>query len=272
MEETEKTPTDGIQEAESRKAALEAILKSSEELKGKLDQIKKDVDLKSETATTVLIEINQKKDDAEKIKGEIDKIRNKADESTILSRDLLTKAATVEEKSTEVLNQIEGELKAGATSLNLAKSFADKVGEYHRGSRYWSIGFIVFTVAALAYYGVVTFHTDNIGTFDDVWRHLVYRLPLFVFSVWLAIFLGNRRAETKKLEESYKHKEVMARSFVGYKKTLEDLNEEDKTLLKQHMENLLKAVGVDSGEFLKSEGDKHPIFDLLASIFTPKKP
>ena len=100
---------------------------------------------------------------------------------------------------------------------------------------------------------------------------MAFRSPFLVFGVWLAIFFGNRRAESKKLEESYKHKEVMARSFVGYKQTLESLGDEDKILLKQHMANLLKAMDENSASFLNSEGDKHPVFEVLSFLFKPKK-
>lgn len=94
--------------------------------------------------------------------------------------------------------------------------------------------------------------------------------PFIIFSVWLAIFFGNRRAESKKLEELYKHKEVVARSFVGYKKTLEEIGDEDKTLLREHMKNLLGAVSENSATFLNPEGDRHPFFELASYFFKPK--
>lgn len=95
--------------------------------------------------------------------------------------------------------------------------------------------------------------------------------PLLIFGVWLAIFFGNRRAENKKLEELYKHKEVMARAFVGYKNTLEKLGDEDEILLKQHMGNLLKAMNENSATFLDSKGDKHPFFETINFLLGSKK-
>ena len=175
------------------------------------------------------------------------------------------------EKYTTLYKQIEEELKAGATSVNLSKSFADKVGEYHKSSRLWSVLFVILLTALIAYYAVATFSSDEIKTADDVWRHLAFRLPFITFGVWLAIFFGNRRAESTKLGESYKHKEIMARSFVGYKKTLEELGDEDEALLKQHMGNLLEAMKKDSATFLNSEGDKHPFWEAISSFFKSKK-
>jgi methyl-accepting chemotaxis protein len=176
-----------------------------------------------------------------------------------------------QEKYQALYKQIEEDLKAGATSVNLSKSFADKVTEYRRSSRFWSLCFVPLLFSLIIYYGVITLSTNGISTADDVWRHLAFRAPFLVFAVWLAIFFGNRRAESKKLEELYKHKEVMARSFVGYKQAIEELNDKDIHLLKQHMENLLKAIGENSASFLNSEGDKHPIFEILSSFFRSKK-
>ena len=172
-----------------------------------------------------------------------------------------------EEKYKVLYKQIEEELKAGATSVNLTKSFADKVGEYRWNNWLWSGCFIAFVLAVVIYYAVITFSTNEIKTVQDVWLHLAFRLPFLAFAVWLAVFFGNRRAESKKLEELYKHKEVMARSFVGYKQTLEGLNDEDNTLLKALMKNLLEAMSENSAEFLNSSGEKHPFIEALGSLF-----
>ena len=176
-----------------------------------------------------------------------------------------------EEKYSIFYKQIEKELKAGITSLNLSKSFTDKVDEYRWNDRFWSICFIVLLLGLVGYYGYTTFSTDEIKTTQDIWRHLVFRAPFLIFGVWLAIFFGNRRAESKKLEELYKHKEVMARSFIGYKQTLEELGDEDKALLRKHMDNLLEAMNENSATFLNSEGDKHPIFEVMNFISRSKK-
>lgn len=176
-----------------------------------------------------------------------------------------------EEKYKALYKQIEEELKAGATSVNLSKSFADKVGEYKKDTQMWSLLFVVLVTGLVAFYGITTFYFDEIKTVQDVWKNLAFRAPFLIFAVWLAMFLGNRRAESKKLEELYKHKEVLARSFVGYKQTLDALNEDDESLLKKHMDNLLGAINENSASFLNSEGDKHPIFELLTSFFNRHK-
>jgi len=166
------------------------------------------------------------------------------------------------EKYDILYKQIEEELLSGATTVNLSKSFADKVKEYRMNSWLWSCLFIVLVASMVVYYGIVTFSTTEIKTLQDVFLHLSFRSPFLAFAVWLGVFFGNRRAESKKLEESYKHKEVMARSFVGYKRTLEEIDDKDDALLKEHMKNLLKAIGEDSSTFLDSKGEKYPLWDF----------
>lgn len=176
------------------------------------------------------------------------------------------------EKYDQLYSQIEQELLSGATTANLSKAFADKVTEYHKESLYWSIGFIALLFVVLTYYGFATFSAEEAKTLSDVFRHLAFRAPFIAFVIWLGVFIGNRRAESKKLEESYKHKEVMARSFSGYKKTLEDIDDDDGELLKAHMENLLIALKDNSSDFLSTSGENHPMAEILTMpLFSTKK-
>lgn len=168
--------------------------------------------------------------------------------------------------------KIEQELEAGTTSLNLSKSFADKVKEYSNSALVWAILFIGVLCTTVVYgYNLVIKEAQNIHTIEDVWRLLILNGPLIAFVVWLGAFLANRRAENKKLEEAYKHKEVMARSFVGYRQALGEIGDEDRALLKKHMDNLLNSIGDNSSEFLSTDGERHPFVELLASIALPKR-
>lgn len=171
-----------------------------------------------------------------------------------------------QEKYNSLYNKIETELLAGATTANLAEIFTTKANEFHGEGKKWTTGLIIFFIVIIGYYATVTFKTESLDLMK-VLVELLYRLPLLMGVVWFAIFLGNRRAESKKLEESYKHKEVMAKAFMGYKKSIEEIeeNNEDKTLIKAHMENLLEVMKEDSGKFLKTGGENHPIFEAFKS-------
>ncbi|MBU4348657.1 hypothetical protein KJ671_04120 [Patescibacteria group bacterium] len=167
------------------------------------------------------------------------------------------------EKYDVLYQKIEEELKGGATTINLTKAFADKVDEYKKSSENWSRLLILLLLMMSVYFGVLNWNMSGIETLTEAFKNIVYRAPFLAFVIWLGIFLGNRRAESKKLEESYKHKEVMARSFIGYKKMLETIDDEDEGLLRQHMNNLLIAIGKDSSLFLDTKGEDYPLFSFL---------
>src|SRR3989344_1052012 len=153
----------------------------------------------------------------------------------------------------------------GATSAGLAKVFEDKVAHYAKSEKIWTVLFLVVAIALSVYYGIFAWINDPSVSFAGSFLNLLHKTPFLLFAVWLLVFIGNRRAENKKLEESYKHKEVMARAYVGYKEHVEELEGEntEKILLKKHMENLLSAIKENSGEFLSNEGDKHPFWDKI---------
>jgi hypothetical protein len=112
-------------------------------------------------------------------------------------------------------------------------------------------------------------------TIEDILLYWLYRLPLVSAVIWLAIFVSNRRAEAKKLEESYKHKEVMARSFMGYKDSIKQLQQamwtDDFTLLTKHMDNLLDSIATDSSKFLIDKWEKHPFIEVLDKALSKTK-
>lgn len=182
-----------------------------------------------------------------------------------LKKKIETFYAIQEKKYNDFYKKIESELEGGATTVNLAKSFADKVKEYKKSTNLWSSLLIVLLVVMSIYYGILTWNIAYIKTWEEAFKNILFRVPFLAFIVWLGIVLGNRRAESKKLEESYKHKEVMARSFVGYKNMIKEIeeDEDDKNLLKEHMKNMLKAISEDSGKFLSSKGEEYPLTSIL---------
>jgi hypothetical protein len=170
------------------------------------------------------------------------------------------------DKYKALFEKIESLLPA-ATTAGLAKVFSDKVREYRTSVSVWTWVSFGLLAALTLYYILAPLTAENIS---ETLMGLLNRLPFIVFAVWLVVFAGNRRAESKKLEESYKHKEVMARSFVGYKEHIEELEESDtdKVLLKNHMENLLKAMNDNSADFLDKRGDNSPLHDAIDSAKT----
>lgn len=175
------------------------------------------------------------------------------------------------EKYDELYSKIEQELLSGATAVNLALVFESKVSEYKNRGNWWAGSFIFLILAMAVYYGAITFSTEAAKSYEEVWLHILFRAPFLLFVIWLAKFIGNRRAENKKLEESYKHKAVMARAYTGYKEAIKDLDNEDNELLRTHMTNLLNTMNIDSSDFLETEGEKHPFYEVLSQFVSKEK-
>lgn len=230
---------DGTEDEDPIKDKIESFLSDSEELFTDTDSKKKDLDVFYE-------KVFGKKDEEGEIKGGLEK-----------------EIIKYETRYKTLFDKIES-LLPGATTAGLAKVFSDKVTEYKKEVSVWKwISFGLLVILTLYYICIPL----KANTLDETFMGLLNRLPFIIFAVWLVVFAGNRRAESKKLEESYKHKEVMARSFVGYKEQIEELEESetDKVLLKSHMENLLMAINHNSGDFLDKTGDKSPLHDALDS-------
>lgn len=173
-------------------------------------------------------------------------------------------------KFDEQYEKIKKELDAWATNVALSKVFNDKVKDYDNSEKYWALCFILVLTSMIFFLIIISitnFFTWKINTLTEIFYHILFNLPLFVFIIWLSIFIWNRRAEAKKLEESYKHKEVMARAYIWYKESISDLTNDNNKLLEKHMENLLNAMSVDSSEFLSSKWENHPFMDLVQNIF-----
>lgn len=185
--------------------------------------------------------------------GEIGHIGEKINELEEAQRNV----AKLEEK-------INKELLSGTTTISLSKIFKDKASEYNKYRRIWE-GSLISTLIAAIFYSIqyVNIAATNIA---EVFINFIPHTPTFIFFVWLVIFIGNRSAESKKLEESYTHKAVVSQSFTGYKKSIEELDSNDKNLLSTHMDNLLATINKDSSLFLSSKGENHPVIEAGGKI------
>jgi hypothetical protein len=170
---------------------------------------------------------------------------------------------TNKERYQELLSDIETRLKWWTTTLELAKTFEDKVSEYKKEWDKWSSIFLVIGLLILIYFMITTWIKGDASSFGQAWIHILDKSPVIWFAIWIISYVSNRRAETKKLEESYKHKETLARSYVWYRKSIEELSGEDTDLLKSHMNNLLQAINKDSSDFLMAKWENHPFLWLF---------
>jgi len=233
---------DAEEEEESIKNQLEGLLEEFKKDQKKIEEFKNKI-----WGFTQKIEGEE---EDQKIKGLFENINDFHDKQKI--------------RYDALYNKIETELLSGATTASLASVFKNKVDRYKDGTKLWSILFVVVVSLFILYYGYSTIFGKEAESVGDIFIGLAFRSPFIAFGIWLAVFFGNRRAESKKLEEAYTHKEVMARSYTGYKKAIEELDDTDKELLKKHMDNLLEAINQDSGTFLGTKGENYPMTDAIS--------
>ena len=77
------------------------------------------------------------------------------------------------------------------------------------------------------------------NSIENIMTFLVYRLPIVIPVVWLAVFASKRRSEAERLKQEYAHKEALAKSYQSFKMQIEKLDVEAKELL---MEKLLSSA------------------------------
>jgi hypothetical protein len=166
-----------------------------------------------------------------------------------------------ERKYKDFYDKINKELTAWTTSVNLAKVFEGRVSVYSRERVVWTWLFIIGVVAMIVY---LLYSFEEESNWIIVSLNFLQHLPAFLLVWWLWFFISSRQAESRKLEEAYRHKATMARAYFWYKDTIEELDvESDWELAKKHMENLLDAMKEDSSKFLSHNWEKHPLYDAF---------
>jgi len=163
----------------------------------------------------------------------------------------------------------------GATSAGLAnaffemkRSFDTPIGNFTR-MFYDSIALII-TLAIVAMIdriaadGVHFVHYENIGEFAST---LGWKLPVIGAAVWLAVFASKRRSEMQRLQQEYAHKEALAKSYHGFKKQIESLNQEDQEMLKSLMSKAIDSIADNASKTLDgNHGDKTPLQELVETV------
>lgn len=175
-----------------------------------------------------------------------------------------------QENNKNIYEQIES-LLPGATSAGLAKAYHDMRDSFKVPTRIWSTVFIVTLIVMF----VGAYKTlGDVKGYTETLNHILHYLPLYIPTVWLAIYASKRRSENKRLEQEYAHKEAMAKSYASYKKQIEELKQEDQQLLVKLIESSISTISHNASESLdKKHGDNTPATEILKSILeTIKKP
>jgi len=141
-------------------------------------------------------------------------------------------------------SEIEALLKS-ATNASLAGSFEKLKGEIQKkrehAEKLFYVGLaLVVCAIALPYIPKLS---AVIFTADDIYFNLLKRITLTTPFIWFSIHQSLKVAQYFRLEQEYAHKEVVSRSFEGYKSQVLELYS-DPSVSNQLLERLLgSAIG-----------------------------
>lgn len=168
-------------------------------------------------------------------------------------------------------DEIENLLK-DATNASLASSYEKSKESYTKAIYGWNTTFILsmLGIIGIAVWGFFEI-TDKLNEPLAILGAISVRLPFYIPLAWLAIFSTQRRNESKRLQEEYKHKETLARSFLGYKKQIDemqsDLSQDDIDLAKKLMTNLVEMTSENPNKALdKTKKENMPMIEFFEKL------
>lgn len=167
--------------------------------------------------------------------------------------------------------EIESLLK-DATNASLASSYEKSKESYTKAIYGWNAIFILsmLSIVGVAVWGFVEV-ADKLSEPLAILGAISVRLPFYIPLAWLAIFSTQRRNESKRLQEEYKHKETLARSFLGHKKQIDEIqsdsSQDDIDLAKKLMANLVEMTNENPNKALdKTKKENMPMIEFFEKL------
>ncbi|MFB2685940.1 hypothetical protein ACE02B_12130 [Shewanella mangrovisoli] len=253
--------------------AFEKAVSNSQEISSFLQEVKSRVfDLKS-FHVVVFCDKNEKGEFEGGLKSEI-AAREKH----------LDQFKKVQEEKYKALNDEIESLLPGATSAGLATAYHDLKVSFDNPIKNYSrlfYGSILFLIA-VAFVSVTQefgwFYVKfvNVTDLTNLFSNILYKLPLVIPVIWLALFTSKRRSETLRLQQEYAHKEALAKSYQNFKTQIEALDQSEPELMKKLLSSAIDAVSKNASDTLdKKHGDKTPVHEgvdgLISSMEKLKK-
>lgn len=194
-----------------------------------------------------------------------------------LQKELITRSKDLEDFKTKqqkayaaALEEINS-LLPGATSAGLATAYRQlKVSAERQVRKYTHIFYKALALLGLAAFylsikkvGWVHLELVEATGIEELFKQLMYKLPLIAPILWLALFSSKRRSEFQRLQQEYAHKEALAKSYQSFKKQINELGEDHNTLMAKLLDTAISAVAFNASATLDGKhGDKIPIQEV----------
>ena len=218
---------------EQWRGEIETIKNQSSEAIGEIKTLKEEIEETKDELTEKLNTVEVKKEDIDKffikIFGEKNEQGKRTGGLSVRLSEKEKEADTFlnaqEKRYKELFEKIES-LLPGATSTGLAQAYYDQKISYKWPVIIWAIVFIlalvgVFITGLLSYENGVKLSFEELLNVEQATSKLIARIPFFFALIWLAAFSSKQYRQNKRLEQEYAHKEVLAKSYQGYKRELE---------------------------------------------------
>lgn len=176
------------------------------------------------------------------------------------------------------VKQIES-LVSGATSAGLArsyyilrKSFNGKIRSYSL-LFYTAIAFLFLVSFATLIKEIgysknsIVFSLVDVTNYNVLLPNFLYKLPVVLPILWLAIFASRRRSEADRLQQEYAHKEAIAKSYENFKKQIQELGESDPELMKKLLGAAIDAISENASQTLDTKyKESTPLHELIEKV------
>lgn len=174
-----------------------------------------------------------------------------------------------------LIEEIES-LLPGSTSAGLATAYYDLKESFNKPIENYSKLFYgaVFVLVIATMFSIV----DKIGLWfiefvdtsdlSKLLSNTLYKLPLLLPVIWMAVFASRRRSEAHRLQQEYAHKEALAKSYQNFKTQIEDLGDTpDTDLMKHLLTTAIGAIAFNASSTLdKKHGDNTPVQEIIEKL------
>ncbi len=265
--------------AEGDSEAAHTAREESEKSKQSATEDAKAVQTLETEAEPLLAKIKANQTEAVALLGEIQTSENNAKRIAEIANEKDAKVDKYEEQLidlttqySDIREQIES-LLPGATSENLAFASKARKDSFKNPMRFWTFMHMIAVVSLVGVGVWALFTTDiNNKSIRDVIFFILLRSPIIAAIILLEEFARRNRNIALRLEEDYGYKEVLSASFEGYKKEMEKIDLETKTLAVTKLStNLLDAMAKEPGRLIDKEKPESVESSLLESTLSQIK-
>lgn len=252
--------------------------RNKESIKNEIEKALRDSKEQADTISELLGETKEETSDYKKYHAMVFGTKNKeGDYEGGLRGEIENRKQNLEEfknKQEEIHNTLKKEIEGllpGATSAGLASAYHELKESFNKPIKQFTCIFyislaILISIAVFPFIDSANSDSINTGNISAFISNIIYKLPLILPALWLAIFATKRRNEANRLQQEYAHKEALAKSYQNFKNQIKELEKPDE-LMEKLLSATIDAVSYNASITLdKKYEESTPVNDTLKEI------